>query len=102
MFGLRGIILQLLPQMTHVDPHVVAIRRVRGAPDFTQDLTMREYLAGICDQQGQQAIFDRRQVYRRPAFVNGAQAQINFDVAELEDRTWDRACVPPPPRGCAA
>src|SRR3979411_2033615 len=93
MLWRRWIVLQFLPQMTHVYAHVVAILRVRRAPDFAQDLTVREHLAGVRDQQAQQAILDRGQVYQRPALVDIAQAQINLDVAELEDGTQSRAGV---------
>src|ERR1700685_3324380 len=50
MLGLRGIILELVPQMAHVNAHVVAVFGVRGSPDFAQDLPVREYLAGVGDQ----------------------------------------------------
>src|SRR5580693_1219996 len=101
MPGLRGIFLQLLPQVSHVYPHIVAVLGVRRPPDFAQDLTMREHLAGIGDQQGQQTVFNRSQVYRLPTFVDGAQAQIDLDVAELENGAESRAGIPAPARSGA-
>ena len=69
MLGLRRIVLELLTQVAHVDPHVVAVLGVRGTPYLAQDLAVREHLAGVGDEQAQQAIFDRRQMNRRPALV---------------------------------
>ena len=84
MLGLRGIALQLLAQMTHVHPHIVAVFGVRRAPYFAQNLTMRQHFAGIGDQQGKQTIFNRSQMYGETALMHGTQAQIDFDVSEFE------------------
>jgi hypothetical protein len=45
---------------------------------------VRHDLAGIGDQQGQQPVFDRRQMHGFAALVNEPQRQVDLDVAELE------------------
>src|SRR5882757_6596171 len=47
MFRLRGVILELLPQMSHVNAHIVTVLGMRRSPHFAQYLPMREHLAGI-------------------------------------------------------
>ena len=82
--GLSRVDLELLPQMPHVNPHVVAVLGVRGSPHFAQDLPMSEHFAGIGDEQAQQPKLDRREMNRRIGLVHGPQVQIDFDVAEGE------------------
>src|ERR1700692_1895330 len=85
VFGLGGIILQFVPQVSHVDAYVMPIVGMRGTPHLSQDLPVRQHLAGIRDQKSEQAVFDGRQMDRGRALAHGAQAHIDDDVAELKD-----------------
>ncbi len=84
---LRRIGLELLTQVAHIYPHIVAIFRMRRTPDLAQNLPMSQHLPGVGNQEAQQPVFDRRQMYRSTAFVHGSQTEVNFDVAELESCT---------------
>src|ERR1700730_3532270 len=85
VFGLGGIILQFVPQVSHVDAYVMPVVGMRGTPYLTQDLPVRHHLAGIRDEKSQQAVFDGRQIDRGRALAHGAQAHVDGDVAELKD-----------------
>ena len=87
VLGLRRIVLEFLPQMSHVNTHVMPILRVCGTPHLAQDLPMSEYFAGIGDEQCQHAVLDGRQMNHGTAFARSSQVQIDFDIAELEYRT---------------
>src|ERR1700727_365933 len=78
---LRGIVLEFLPQMSHVYTNIVAILGMRGSPYLAQDLSMRQHFAGIRDQKTEQAVLDRGQMNRDAGLVRGSQAQIDTDVA---------------------
>src|SRR5882762_2159298 len=48
---LRRVVLELLPQVTHINAYVVTILGMRRSPHFAQNLPMREHLARVCNQQ---------------------------------------------------
>ncbi len=62
MAGQIRIDLQLAAQTGPVNPQIMRVVDVAGTPDFTQQLAMRHYLAEIGEQQGEQFVFDRRQM----------------------------------------
>src|SRR5258708_1799822 len=101
--GLRRVVLEFLPQMSHIYAHVVSVLGMRGPPYLAQDLSMREDFAGIGDQETEQPILDRRQMYRRVPLVRRTQTEVDFDVAEREHRARTRIATrfQPPPRGSA-
>lgn len=82
----RRIVLDLLPEMPHIDANVVAVLGMGWAPNGLQELAMGEDGIGIGDQVGQQPEFDRRQVNRLPILFDDAFAEVDANVAELENR----------------
>src|SRR5260221_14659268 len=72
--GLRRVVLEFLPQMSHIHAHVVSVLGMRGPPHLAQDLSMREDFAGIGDQETEQSILARSQMNRRAPLVRRTQA----------------------------
>lgn len=57
---LRGIVLELLTKIGHVDANVVRALDVPRPPDVQQQLAMRKHLAMPADQGSQKTKFDWR------------------------------------------
>lgn len=77
--------LQLLSQMTHIDPQIVAV--LHGVrPHLIQQLTLGKHFAGIIQQRRQQAKLDRRQVDLFAAAQDAAGGDIDLEVSEAHHR----------------
>lgn len=80
--------LQLLSQMTHIDPQIVAV--LHGVrPHLIQQLALGKHFAGIIQQRRQQAKLDRRQVDLFAAAQDAAGGDIDLRVSEAHHRLID-------------
>lgn len=103
--------LQLLSQMTHIDPQIVAVLHGVRPPHLIQQLALGKHFAGIIQQRRQQAKLDRRQVDLFAAAQDAAGGDIDLQVSEAHHRssacaapwrrsaTRRRACSSPMPKG---
>ena len=95
MAGLCGVGFQFLPQVAHVDAQVVALLRLRGAPDFTQELAVRHHASGIADQHRQQAVLNWREVNFKAGAAHQPGHAIDRHIAKAEHRvgSCERVCI---------
>lgn len=103
--------LQLLSQMTHIDPQIVAVLNGVRPPHLIQQLTLGKHFAGIIQQRRQQAKLDRRQVDLFAAAQDAAGGDIDLQSAKRttgssacaapwrRSATRRRACSSPMPKG---
>lgn len=103
--------LQLLSQMTHIDPQIVAVLHGVRPPHLIQQLALGKHFAGIIQQRRQQAKLDRRQVDLFAAAQDAAGGDIDLRVSEAHhrliglrravatQRDAQAACSSPMPKG---
>src|SRR5689334_6092744 len=80
------IALELPAKVGHVDAQVMSMVDVRGPPYPAQEVAMREHLAGVHDEMGEQSKLDRREMHGFTVSRHEAIRQVDADVAELHDR----------------
>ena len=83
VFGLGRVILELLAQVADIDAQVMAALDVGRAPDFAQQVALGQYLAGVAEQGGQQAVFDGRQMNFLARPQNDAPREVDRNSAAL-------------------
>ncbi len=55
----RGVRLEFMAELRHVDAQILALFGVGGTPYFLKQLTMRDDFARVPDESGQQFVFNR-------------------------------------------
>src|SRR5262245_51673455 len=80
---IRWLGLELSPQLRHMDAQDVRILGV-GSPHLTQEVSMREDLAGIAHENGKQSVLDRRQMQLAAPDEDVAVGQIDLELTDGE------------------
>ncbi len=98
--GLGGVRFEFLPQVSHVDADIVIALDVTRSPDFAEQVTMRQHLARVAEQQGQEPVFDGRQMHDNACLPDHAVGLVDLHTAESESRR--RRPLTPAPAGAAS
>src|SRR5260221_5562116 len=79
----RRIVFELVAQLSHVDAQVVRLLDMRRPPDIAQQLALRDDLAEVARQHGEQPVFNRRQVHGRRRAGHDTAGEVHANGAEL-------------------
>src|SRR5581483_3551328 len=64
--GFGGIGFEFLAKVTHVNTQGAGLGNVAGAPDFAQEMSVSEDLAGVMNKQDEQRIFRGGELHEAP------------------------------------
>ena len=90
--GAGWIRLELSTQLQHIDAQVVSLIAVVGTPYFPQELSMRNNLVGVSEQNFQQFVFDASEMDFSTLDEHAPLGEINFDLACTKNRGSGLAC----------
>src|SRR3982751_2442768 len=80
------IVLELLPQMRHVDAQILLHVAVRVVPDLAEELAVRDRPPGMAQQREQESPLGGREMYRLPVAQDRAAADVHRERAESKRR----------------
>ena len=80
----RRIAFDFLAQFRHVNPHVVRLLLCAVAPDFLQNLAVREHFAGVARKQRQQFVLNRREMHRLTVARHFTAGEVDTQTTEVE------------------
>ncbi len=78
--------LDLLPQLAHEDAEVMRVVDVDRAPDFFQQVLVRDHVAGVLRQHLEQPVFLRRQRQALVVEQHRARGEIDDQRADFDNR----------------
>src|SRR5579862_3922379 len=81
-----SVVLQLAPQVSHVDANVVSALLVGGSPYLQEYLAMREDSSDVLDHRREQSILEHGEMNLGVPLANQALGEIDLYVTETEDR----------------
>ena len=84
--------LDLLPDLADVDAQVLHIGQ--AVPNLLQQETMGQYLAGMLNQDAQDIVFLRRELYLLPGHLHDTLDEIDGELTDLEHRLFPVALQP--------
>jgi hypothetical protein len=85
MLQVRGVALQLLAQLRHVQAQVSRIGYLVGAPDVLQQVLPGHERSGVAGQELEHPPLRRRQVHDLAAADDAGRGQVDLDIAEAHD-----------------
>src|SRR5712671_3342498 len=78
--------LDLLPELPDIDTKILRVREV--TPQFPQQESVRQHLAGMLNKHAQELVFLRRQLHLLIAGLDNAPYQIDRQIADTKNRTF--------------
>ena len=84
MYRLGRIRLQLLPQVPHIDPQIVAVFNGVWSPHLAQQLPLGQHFARVVQQRRQQTKLYRRKVHFLASAQHSAGRNIHGNVGEAD------------------
>lgn len=82
---LGGILFDLMAQLANKNAQIMGIMRVASAPNFLQELRVRNDIAGVLCQDLQQPIFLRRQLHSPAVDGNRPRRKVDKEWPCLHD-----------------
>src|SRR6266436_5183735 len=80
------ICLDLLPELSDINTKILWVREV--IPQFPQQKSVRQHLAGMLNEHAQELVFLRRQLDLLVADLDDAPYQIDREIADTKNRTF--------------
>src|SRR5262249_662759 len=77
----RRVLLELAPEMRHVDAQVVRLALRVGPPHLAQELALRHDPSGVAHQRGQEPVLDRAQVHLRALQEDAPPLHVDLRIA---------------------
>ena len=81
---MHGIIAQLLAEMPHVHAEIHGLFSAVGSPDLIQNVSVREHLAGISNEQQEECVFGRGKPYLLASSPNGPCPEVHSEPPKPE------------------
>src|SRR5437667_2807192 len=82
----RGVVAELLAELTHIDAQVVALAAVALTPDLTQEVLLCQELARVADEELEQRELCARQVYGGAVEAHAPPGEVDLDAVDAHER----------------
>ena len=92
---MRGVVAELLAQLTDVDAQVVALGAVLRAPHLAQQQLLGEQLARVAHEQLEQRQLGAREVHRLAVARDAPAREVDLEVVDAHERRRGRSRAAP-------